>query len=366
MGLASDASGTVFVADTGNRSVRALSASGVVTTVAGLGSGAGSDDGTASRARFDRPYGIAFDASGAIVVSDGGNHTIRRVLSGGRVTTSAGAAGETGGEDGAGTSARFYEPAGLARDASGNILIADCLNHVIRKITAAGQVSTLAGLAGEAGISRRPGGRRAVLVRPRGWRSTRRGTSSSPTAGTTRSGASHRAVALRRSQGLAGQSGASSGTGANARFDYPVALAFDKAGNLLVADAANSVIRRVTTAAAVTDLGRKPRANKGSRDGTGTSAQFRTPSALAVDASDNLWVGDGTVVRRVTPARVVTTVLGSARSAGSEDGLGTRLVSRTSFGLPWTPPASSTSPTRATTASVARCRPRSRRPSSAA
>ena len=321
MGLASDASGTVFVADTGNRSVRALSASGVVTTVAGLGSGAGTDDGTAAHARFDRPFGLAFDTTGAIVVSDGGNHTIRRVLSGGLVTTSAGAAGEAGGADGAGTSARFYEPAGLARDASGNILIADSLNHVIRKITAAGQVSTLAGLAGEEGSADGQGAAArfsfptgvaldasgTVFVADSGNHTIRRIT---PTGGVS------------TFAGLAGRAGSSNGTGSNARFDHPVALAFDKAGNLLVADAANSVVRRVTKAADVTVWAGSP-GNKGSRDGTGTSAQFRMPSALAVDASDNLWVGDGTVVRRITPARVVTTVLGSALSSGSEDGLGT-------------------------------------------
>jgi sugar lactone lactonase YvrE len=321
MGLASDATGAVFVADTGNRSVRALAASGVVTTVAGLGSGAGMDDGAGARARFDRPYGLAFDGTGALMVSDGGNQTIRRVLSGGLVTTSAGTAGETGGADGAGARARFYEPAGLARDASGNILVADCLNHVIRKISAAGQVSTLAGLAGEAGSADGQGAA-ARFSSPSGLAMDSSGNIFVADTGNHTIRRITPGGVVTTFAGSAGQSGASSGTGTAARFAYPVALAFDKAGNLLVADAANSVIRRVTAGAAVTTWAGTA-GEQGSRDGTGTSAQFRTPGALAVDASDNLWVGDGTVVRRITPARVVTTVLGSALSSGSEDGLGT-------------------------------------------
>ena len=120
-----------------------VSAGGVVTTFAGNGE-AGFSDGTGSAARFNNPTGIALDPSGNVYVADEDNHRIRKITPAGVVTTLAGD-GYWGSTDGPGLSARFKFPSALALDNSGNIYVADSINSRIRKITASGQVATLAG-----------------------------------------------------------------------------------------------------------------------------------------------------------------------------------------------------------------------------
>ena len=190
--VACDTSGNVFVADTGNSTIRKIVAStGVVTTIAGLPGSPGSTDGTGPSARFDIPLGIVCDTSGNIYVGDTGNSTIRKIVaSTGVVTTIAGLAGSTGSTDGTGSAARFNFPNGLARDTSGNIFIADTFNQTIRKIFAStAVVTTLAGLAGS--------------------------------------------------------NGSANGTGSTARFWAPGGVACDPAGTVYVADTNNNTIRKI-------------------------------------------------------------------------------------------------------------------------
>src|SRR4051812_33658679 len=142
--LAVDVGGNVFVADTGTRTIRKITPSGVVTTLAGA-------------AQFSLPQGIAVDAAGNVFVSDTGNSTIHKITAAGIVTTLAGEAGQTGVADGTGAAARFTYPFGLAVDAVGNIYVADFGNSAIRKITSGGTVTTLAGAAGVTGTADGPG-----------------------------------------------------------------------------------------------------------------------------------------------------------------------------------------------------------------
>src|SRR5205823_4431846 len=117
------------------------------TNLAGMPGGSGTNDGTGSAARFYGPDGVALDNAGNIYVADYANSTIRKITPGGVVTTLAGSAGQYGTNDGIGTAARFYGPAGLALDNAGNIYVADYENATIRKITPAGEVTTMAGNA---------------------------------------------------------------------------------------------------------------------------------------------------------------------------------------------------------------------------
>ena len=132
-GLAVDAAGNIYVADTLNNVIRKLTADGVVTTIAGLAGSSGSVDGTASAARFNLPYGVAVDSTGNILVADSDNFTIREVTPDGSVTTIAGKAGYYGSTDGTGDAVRFYYPYGVAVDNSGNVYVADSANGTIRK-----------------------------------------------------------------------------------------------------------------------------------------------------------------------------------------------------------------------------------------
>src|SRR6516162_64795 len=127
-GVATDSSGNVYVADAGNNTIRKITPAGVVTTLAGLAGSSGSADGTGSAARFFQPQGVATDSLGNVYVADTPNNTIRKITPAGVVTTLAGLAGSHGTNDGTGSAARFYNPWGVATDASGNVYVADYRN----------------------------------------------------------------------------------------------------------------------------------------------------------------------------------------------------------------------------------------------
>jgi sugar lactone lactonase YvrE len=265
-GVAIDADGNAYVTDRRNNTVRKVTPGAVVTTLAGTPGLAGSADGTGSSARFNAPSGVAVDATGTLFVADAGNSTIRRITPAGEVTTIAGTAGQPGSADGTGPAARFDSPSGPAVDGSGNVLIADAANSTIRRINPAGEVTTIAGTAG--------------------------------------------------------QTGSADGTGPAARFANPAAVTVDGVGNIYVADSSNSAIRKITPTGVVTTLAGTS-GNYGSTDGTGAAASFRSPNGIAVDRSGHLYVFDGfsAKVRRITPAGTVTTLAGSG-DFGTADGFG--------------------------------------------
>src|SRR5438046_2331713 len=124
-GVATASSGNVYVADTLHNTIRKITPSGVVTTLAGLAGRGGSADGTGRAARFNGPAGVATDSSGNVYVADTSNFTIRKITPAGAVTTLAGIAGSGGSADGTGSDARFSAPVGVATDSSGNVYVAD-------------------------------------------------------------------------------------------------------------------------------------------------------------------------------------------------------------------------------------------------
>jgi sugar lactone lactonase YvrE len=145
-GIAVDSTGTVYISDSGGKSIRKVTPSGVVTTFAGSGtSGSGYVDGTGTAARFNGADGIAVDSSGTLYVADSSNDRIRKITPSGVVTTLAGST--RGFSDGTGTAAQFYLPVGIAVDSTGTLYVTDYFNKRIRKITPSGVVTTLAGSA---------------------------------------------------------------------------------------------------------------------------------------------------------------------------------------------------------------------------
>ena len=266
-GIAIDATGNLYVADLGNHVIRKITLDGTVTTLAGSGV-AGFADGDGTAAQFSGPTGIAVDAANNIYVADTFTQRIRKITPTGAVTTLAGGGtysfGGAPGDyaDGNGGAARFYLPKGVAVDASGNLYVADDVNHRIRKVTAAGVVTTLAG---------------STL-------------------------------------------GSADGTGTAAQFNRPSGIAIDASGNLYVADEFNSRIRKITPAGAVSTLAGS---TSGFADGDGTTARFNKPRGITLDDAGNIYVADSgnNCIRKITPTGTVSTLAGGSNGFGGfEDG----------------------------------------------
>ena len=322
-GVALDGSGNIYVADQNNNTIRKVTPAGVVTTLAGsASSGPGSSDGTGSAAQFDSPTGVAVDSAGNVYVADTDNQTIRKVTATGVVTTLAGQVGNFGSSDGPGSAAQFSFPYGVAVDSSGFVYVTDQYNYTIRKVTPSGLVSTLAGKVGVQGSSDGPGSA-ARFDQPFGVAVDGSGNvfvadSANYTIRKVTSGGVASTLA-----GLAPNPGSSNGTGSAAQFSWPYGVAVDSSGNVYVADTTNNTLRKVTPAGVVSTLAGLA-GNAGSSDGTGSTARFYTPTGVAVDGSGNIYVVDqgNHTLRKVTPAGVVTTLAGLAGSSGSSDGTG--------------------------------------------
>jgi serine/threonine protein kinase, bacterial len=256
------------------------------------------------------------------------------------VSTFAGQAGVTGTANGVGTAAQFNIPEEVALDAGGNIFVADSLNNSVRKITPAGNVTTVAGSStGVAGYANATGTAalfdnvNAVVVGAGGniyvadsnnnairkITPTKTGNSSVEVVTTFAGSAPNN-----RNLDDAGTEGSRNGTGTGAEFDFPVGVAVDTGGNIYVADTNNNLIRKITPAGNVTTLAGQADV-AGYANGNGTSATFNFPCAVAVDADDNVYVADSNnnAIRKITPAGVVTTLAGDPPYQGMADGTGT-------------------------------------------
>lgn len=258
--LATDKSGNIYCANTDNQIVKILPG-GKATILAGAYQGFGNQDGTAQQATFYHPFGIAVDPSGNVYVADWGTNLIRKITPAGNVTTLAGTPGANESKDGKGANASFVGVEAITADNNGNLYIAD--GCMIRKITPAGVVTTLAGTQ---------------------------------------------------------QPGRADGTGAAARFYSPQGLAVDQAGNVYVADTQNQIIRKITPGGVVTTIAGNGDLSK--NDGDAKSAGFSYPQHIAVDKAGNIYVTDqgNSEVRRIT-AGSVSTVVGNG-IYGDVDGVG--------------------------------------------
>jgi hypothetical protein len=278
-----DASGNAYVTDAENHRIRKITPTGTVSTLAGSGT-AGFADGIGTAAHFNSPRGVALDASGNLYVADGVNNRIRRITPTGTVSTIAGS-GTAGFADGTGTAAQFHFPKGIAVDGSGNLYVADDINHRIRKITSNGTVSTLAGstLGNVDGT-----GTAAQFNRPTGIGVDAAGNVYVADA------ENHRIRKITPSgtvSTLAGNTGGfADGTDTAARFNEPVGVALDGLGNVYVTDADNHRIRKVTPTGTVSTVaGILP---EGFADGSSTAARFNTPTGIALDAAGAIYVAD--------------------------------------------------------------------------
>jgi sugar lactone lactonase YvrE len=321
-GVAVDKSGHVYVADKGNDSIRKITSTGEVTTLAGLtGGSSGRTDGIGNAARFSFPHGLVVDRSGNLFVSDNNNHTIRKITPDGVVTTLAGLAGFSGQSDGNNNAARFYLPSGMAIDSSGNLFVADCLNHTIRKISSEGTVTTWAGIAETAdkGGSEDGAVNVARFKQPRGIAADTSGNIYVADAGNSTIRRITPTREVTTLAGSAGNHGIADGNGSTARFNHPWGIAVDGLGNVYVADTDNHTIRKITPAGDVTSFAGSPRVFGASHSNEKLS-EFFFPRGIVVDGLGAVFVADFSTIHQITPAGTVTTLAGLAHHRGSDDG----------------------------------------------
>jgi sugar lactone lactonase YvrE len=371
--ITTDIAGNVYVADTTTCIIRKITPAGLVTTLAGTAGMLGSADGLGAAARFNYPSAVAIDAKGNLYVTDTQNNTIRKVTSAGDVTTFAGAVPVIGSTDGIGMSASFNGASNVAVDAFGNVFVADTGNQTIRKITPSGMVTTFAGGVGISG-STDGSGAEARFSAPYGIAVDGVGNvyvSDSQNFTIRKISASGVVTTL---AGTAGVSGAIDGIGPAAKFSNPAAIATDGNGDVYVADGeicvnhigcSQNYVRKITRFGVVTTLPNTGGNSKGivvdstgniylsdwvycpfnqchtstirkidstgavttfagtkfvigATDGNGAAASFKDPGGVAVDGAGNVYVSDSGngLVRKIDPAGNVTTVAGKAGSIG--------------------------------------------------
>jgi sugar lactone lactonase YvrE len=303
--VAVDKSGNVFVADQGGSAIRRITPDGVVTTVAGsLFTVRAYIDGPATAARFLQPEGLAMDSAGTMYVADSGNYTIRKIGTAGTVSTIAGSPGVSGFKDGAATTATFTKPAGVAVDTLGNVFVTERYQLLVRKISSANDVNTIANLV-------------------RGGRFDFRQLAS---VATDRLGNFYTAVLYTPALGKFPPKGDPVAVACGAVCS-PRAVATDAAGNIFVAT--DGSIRRITPDGNIVTLAGDPGGATGTglqmvgaRDGIGTDARFFVPDALTADSAGNIFVADtgNHTIRKVTPSGGVTTISGKAGVSGTATG----------------------------------------------
>lgn len=302
--------GRFYIADNSNFAIRQIQGL-EVTTAAGMTGVSGNVDGPATSARFSFISGIACDALGNVYVSQTNSHLIRKLSADNQVTTVAGSFNTAGTTDGTGADARFRSPIGLAVDASNRVLIADRDNHAIRRMTPEGVVTTIAGTPGTSGTANGP----ALSAQFNAPQSVAVDSSGLIYVADT-SNHCIRKINLDGNvetfAGLAGTSGYVDGSASVARFNNPAGLATDTSGNLYVAEG-SARIRKITPSGTTSTIGGGTVV--GYNEGIGSSALFLTPSRLAVDSQGLVYVPDTgshrMVVGGVMPVQLTESATGS-------------------------------------------------------
>ncbi|WP_165395747.1 RICIN domain-containing protein [Streptomyces albidoflavus] len=294
-GVTVDDTGTLYFSDYHNHRVRKVTTDGRVSTVAGTGrAGAGGDGGPALSAQLNCPREVAVDASGTVYVADCENHRVRKITPDGQISTVAGT-GRAGfsGDGGPATSAQLNKPFGLLLDSTGVLYIADWGHDRLRKVTADGVISTIAGTGAAA-----YGGDDGPAVKAH-LRAPYAMVLDSSDALYIADASNHRVRVITpdgvirtfAGTGVAGFGG-DGGPAASAQLNRPQGLAMDSTGALYVADHSNHRVRKITPDGLISTVAGTGQAGFAGDGALASSAQLRQPHSLAVDRVDALYIAD--------------------------------------------------------------------------
>jgi trimeric autotransporter adhesin len=337
-GVAVDSAGNLYIADSNNSRIRKVS-NGVITTVAGSGmAGFSGDNGSATSAALYFPQGIAVDATGSFFIADTGSRRVRKV-SNGVITTIAGG-GESLGDNGSATVAQFSTPVGVAVDAGGSLYVADVENNRIRKVSN-GVITTVVGSGTSGGACDQSAGvavdtagdlysvsSGTICVVSNGVITTIASGLEYPHNTTVDSAGNlyvadvgnNRVVKVSNDVTTTVAGGGSSlgdhGPATSAKLSNPHGVAVDSAGNVYIADTGNSRIRMVSNGTITTVVGNGTAGFSGD-NGPATSAELSAPTDIVVDTVGNLYIADSVFgrIRKVSKG-VITTIAGGGSSFG--------------------------------------------------
>ncbi len=307
-GVAVDAKGNMFIADTKNNTIRRVDSNGVISSVAGKGyffSGFKGDGGAATSAELNYPTGVAVDTKGNIYIADAHNNVIRKVNSRGIISTIAGT-GTMGfsGDGGAATSAQLFWPNGVTVDDKGNIYIADSYNRRIRVVNSSGVISTIVGKGTQGYSGDGSAATISELYLPYGV--------SLDSSGNLYI-ADYLNYNLRKvdSKGIIstvaginnnGFCGGDGGAAISACLGGPQGVSIDAEGNIYIADFLTNAIRKVNTSGIISTVAGNGTNGYGGDGGAATSAQLANPSGIAIDSKGNIYIADcfNNRIRKVT------------------------------------------------------------------
>jgi len=323
-GVAVDGAGNVYVSDTFNNVVRRVAKNGTITTFAGNGQAGSNGDGSAAAsAQLNSPQGLALDSAGNLYIADTGNAKVRRVTSDGKIATYAGNGTAGYGGDGASaTSAQLNTPSGVAVDSAGNLFIADFSNHRVRLVSPTGTITTVAGTgvqgySGDGGLAAN-----AQLFSPEGVGVDPSGNLLiADTGNSVIRKVTAGAISTIAGNGIIGFAG-DGGPATRAQLAAPVAVAADAIGNIYIADGSTRIRRVAYPTGTITTIAGNGSQGYSGDGGAATSAQLNSPAGLAVDSSGNLYVADSgnMAVRAVQASGAGISVSGVVNGASNLTG----------------------------------------------
>jgi len=320
-----DKAGNIYIADWGNNRVRKVDASGIISTIAGNGKpGYSGDGGTATNAELITPCIVCIDASGNIYVSDYGNHRIRKISAKGTISTIAGNGAQNYfGNNGPATAAELFYPSGVAVDKAGNIYSADKEVHRIHKTNNQGIISIIAGNGNKGYKGDGSPSEAAMISAPSGLFTDAQGNLYITDLGNhcIRKIDTKGIITTVAGNGQKGFSG-DGGPATSATMDFPYDVTIDTKGNMYIADYANQRIRKINSKGIISTI-----AGNGERGYTGdggpaTKATLNFPAGIDVDAAGNIYVSDqnNNCIRKIGATGTISTIAGDGKSSYAGDG----------------------------------------------